>query len=466
MDAVYAHINANQDLYVKRLADAVGIPSISGDAKHRADVFRMGEYLTNELKRLGFEDVGNHLPGKQTLQGHELDLPPIVVGRFGKEGNGKKTVLVYGHYDVQPALKSDGWNTDPFTLVEDAHGRMFGRGSTDDKGPILSWLWVVEAYKELGLELPVNLRVCFEGMEESGSEGLDDFIISEASKSFKDVDCVCISDNYWLGTTKPCLTYGLRGISYFSIEIAGPGKDLHSGVFGGTVHEPMTDLISIMSKLVDPKGKILVPGIYADVAPVSDAENKLYESLSFTLADIHSATESETTIHASERDTLMHRWRFPSLVLSTRRGAKTVIPAKVIGKFSIRTVPNMTPERVQQLVEKYVTQLFDELGSRNTLKFTQISAGKSWVADINHWNFVAASSAIQKVFGVTPDFTREGGSIPVTLTFQEALQKSVLLLPMGKSDDGAHSTNEKLDRRNYIEGIKLLATYLDEVARL
>lgn len=471
MEDVYEYVTAHASEYVARLAEVVAIPSVSGDAKHRPDVFRMGEWLFKELERLEFTDIIKHAPGTHILDDQQLELPPILVATYGKDV-GKKTVLVYGHYDVQPALKSDGWRTDPFTLVEDAQGRMYGRGSTDDKGPVISWLWVVEAYRALGKELPVNLKVCFEGMEESGSEGLDEFIIKEANGYFADVDCACISDNYWLGTSKPCLTYGLRGVSYFNLEIKGPAKDLHSGVFGGTVHEPMTDLIHIMSKFVQVDGKIMIPGIYDDVAALTDAESKLYNGLDFNLSDIHAATESETTIHPTPQEALMHRWRYPSLSLHGIEGAfyapgaKTVIPARVVGKFSIRTVPDQEPSVVTEKVRAYVDKLFGALGTKNSWSIECLHAGKCWVADVNHWNFVAAASAIHKVFGVAPDYTREGGSIPVTLTFQEALKKSVLLLPMGKSDDGAHSTNEKLDKKNYIEGIKLLATYLDEVSRI
>ncbi|KAJ3046575.1 hypothetical protein HDU99_009747, partial [Rhizoclosmatium hyalinum] len=195
MESVYAHIDANTQKYIDRLGEAIAIPSISGDASHRSDVFRMGAWLKTELVRLGFSAIEEHLPGKQTLQGHELDLPPVVLATFGEDNN-KPTVLVYGHYDVQPALKDDGWKYEPFQMVHEKEtGRIYGRGSTDDKAPILSWLWVVEAYKALGKELPVNLKVCFEGMEESGSEGLDDIIFKEADRYFKNVDCVCISDN-------------------------------------------------------------------------------------------------------------------------------------------------------------------------------------------------------------------------------------------------------------------------------
>nr|KAJ3422862.1 hypothetical protein HK105_005946 [Polyrhizophydium stewartii] len=467
LESFYEYIDKNQDHYVRRLGEAVAIPSVSGTVQHRPEVVRMGHWLEAELKRLGASVELRH-PGKQELEGQVIDLPPIVLATYGNDP-AKKTVLVYGHYDVQPALKEDGWATDPFTLVEDSQGRMFGRGSTDDKGPVISWIWTIEIHQKLGLDLPVNLKMCFEGMEESGSEGLDDIIYAEADKYFKDVDCVCISDNYWLGTTKPCLTYGLRGVSYFMLTVSGPGKDLHSGLTLALdqVHEPMTDLIHLMHKLVTPEGKIL-----DDVAPVTADEDKIYKALDFKMDDIYNAIDAKNTIHDTTKEVLMSRWRFPSLSLHGIEGAfyspgaKTVIPAKVVGKFSIRTVPNQDPDKITELVKKHVEAEFAKLGSKNKISIECGHAGKWWVADINNWNYTAASNAIQKIFGIVPDYTREGGSIPVTLTFQEALKTSVLLLPMGRSDDGAHSINEKLDRSNYIEGIKLLATYLHEVAAI
>ncbi|KAJ1557491.1 Metallopeptidase M20, partial [Cladochytrium tenue] len=264
----------------------------------------------------------------------------------------------------------------------------------------------------------------------------------------------------WLGTEKPCLTYGLRGVSYYTIEIKGPARDLHSGVFGGTVHEPMTDLVYVLGQLVDVRGRILIPGVYDEVAPVTEQELALYDGLAFSLGDVHAAAGAPTTIHRTEREALMARWRFPSLSVHgiegafSGQGAKTVIPARVVGKFSIRTVPNMDPDRLTEKVVRYLEGLFASLGSKNSMRVECLHAGKSWVADVNHWNYLAAFKAIERVYGVRPDYTREGGSIPVTLTFQETLQRSVLLLPMGRADDGAHSTNEKLDRRNYIDGMK------------
>ncbi|KAI1003067.1 Cys-Gly metallodipeptidase [Podosphaera aphanis] len=467
LDEYFRQVEALSDHFIQRLRRAVAIPSVSADESRRPDVIRMGEWLADELAALGAQ-VEKRPLGKQPHKEH-LDLPPVVIARYGNDKQ-KRTILVYGHYDVQPAGLEDGWATDPWALTEDAQGRMFGRGSTDDKGPVLGWLNAIEAHQKAGVDFPVNLLMCFEGMEEYGSEGLDDFIRAEAKGFFADTDAVCISDNYWLGTEKPCLTYGLRGCSYYSVEISGPGRDLHSGVFGGTAQEPLTDLVRVLATLVDTNGKIQIPGLAELVAPLTEEEKALYGDIAFTMDDLYESLGSKTSIHHDKEPTLMARWRYPSLSIHgiegafSQSGAKTVIPAKVIGKFSIRTVPDMEPGDVDRLVFKFIKEKFDELGSKNTLNCTLQHAGKWWVASPKHWNFTAAGKAVEKVWGVKPDLTREGGSIPVTLTFEQATGKNVLLLPMGSSTDAAHSINEKLDKKNYIEGIKLLGAYLHYVA--
>jgi Cys-Gly metallodipeptidase DUG1 len=232
----------------------------------------------------------------------------------------------------------------------------------------------------------------------------------------------------------------------------------------------MTDLVRVMGTLVDTQGNILIKGISDLVAPLTDDEKSLYGNIAFTMDNLYESLGSKTGLFPDKERTLMGRWRYPSLSLHGvegafyQPGAKTVIPAKVIGKFSIRTVPNMEIEDVNKLVFDHVNKAFDALGSKNTCKVSLQHAGKWWVASPKHWNFTAAGKAVERVWGVKPDLTREGGSIPVTLTFEQATGKNVLLLPMGSSTDAAHSINEKLDRRNYIEGIKLLGAYLHYVA--
>jgi len=309
-------------------------------------------------------------------------------------------------------------------------------------------------------------------MEENGSEGLDALVVREKDGWFKDVDCVCISDNYWLNTRTPALTYGLRGLVYFKLTVSGPARDLHSGVFGRTVHEPMTDLISLMSGLVDPAGNILIPGV-DDMVKAADAEERaIYEKLDYSIADVEEAAGAKIALSADKTEVLMGRMRLPSLSLHgiegafAGPGAKTVIPAKVGGKFSIRLVPPQTPAAVTPLVIAHLESAFATLGSKNSLQIELLHDGKPWVADWKHWNYTAAIKATEAIYSRKPDLTREGGSIPVTLTFAETLGVNVLLLPMGRGDDGAHSTNEKLDKSNFIQGTKLLGTYLYEIGEV
>ncbi|CUM62758.1 uncharacterized protein PRCAT00000315001 [Priceomyces carsonii] len=468
LEPFFKKVDELKPQFIDRLSKAVSIPSVSSDEELRPKVVEMAHFLVKELEQLDFEDIQLKELGIQPppVSDPNLHLPPIVLGRLGDDPK-KKTVLIYGHYDVQPALKEDGWDTEPFKLHYDkVKDILYGRGSTDDKGPVIGWLNVIEAHKKLNWEMPVNLVVCFEGMEESGSVGLDGLIAREADKYFAKVDTVCISDNYWLGTTKPVLTYGLRGVSYYQITVNGPGADLHSGMFGGIIAEPMTDLIKVLSQLVDSSGKILIPGVQEMVAKVTEKEDALYDDIDFSVSELNEASGSKTALYQNKKDILKHRWRFPSLSLHGIEGAfsgaggKTVIPAKVNGKFSIRTVPDMDPRKLDELVYDYVNKLFKDLNSPNTMKVELQHDGNYWVSDPFNESFSAAAKATKDVWNIEPDFTREGGSIPITLTFEQELKTNVLLLPMGRGDDGAHSINEKLDVSNYINGCKTLGGYL------
>lgn len=469
LDPVFKYIDANKEKFIGNLDEAVAIKSVSAWPETRSEIVRMVKWVADKVEKLGgtteLKDVG-----KQTMHdGSVIDLPPVLFGTLGNDAS-KKTIMLYGHLDVQPALKEDGWDTEPFVLTE-VDGKLYGRGSTDDKGPVLGWLHAVEAFQQSGCDLPVNLKFCFEGMEESGSEGLDELLHREKNGFMSGVDYVCISDNYWLGKTKPCLTYGLRGLTYYEIEIACSEKDLHSGVFGGSVHEAMSDLIYMMNTLVDNKGKILVPGIMDDVAPVTDEELTTYSSIDFDLEGYRKDIGCRQLLHQDKSQILMHRWRYPSLSLHGIQGAfyepgaKTVIPRKVSGKFSIRLVPNQTPEKTNALVNDYLNKMWKLRESPNSMKIVNHHGGMPWMSDPFHPHYLAGQKAMEQVYGVKPDLTREGGSIPVTLTFQEVTGKSVMLLPMGAADDGAHSQNEKIDIRNYIEGTKVLAAYLYHVGK-
>ncbi|KAF7590736.1 hypothetical protein BBP40_002474 [Aspergillus hancockii] len=473
LDLVFKKIDElSQHFIHDRLANAIKIHSVSSvqTVQGRTQVGIMTDFLEKQLKDLG-ADVKRYSLGNQPGVTPDLPLPDVITAKYPATPDPKKkTILIYGHYDVQPA--GEGWTQDPWTLGE-VDGKLYGRGSTDDKGPVLAWLNALEAYQKAAVDVPVNLLFCFEGMEESGSIGFSDFAQNNQDL-FTKIDAACISDNYWLTTKQPCLTYGLRGINYFTIAIsqkALPGHQpvpLHSGMFGGTVHEPMTDLVILLSKLVDSKGNILIPGINGLVDDVTSDEDDQYNSIQFSMADFEDIIGSKAEIYDDAKETLMHRWRYPSLTIHGISGADcstdetTAIYPNVTGKFSIRTVPSMEGKAVRALVKHYLEREFEKLGSKNICVVEQFGeSAPYWVGKPTDPNFTAGSMATDRIYKTKPDLTREGGSIGVTLDLQNALgpDKSIMLLPVGKSDDGAHGPDEKLDRDNYINGSKLLGAY-------
>lgn len=468
---IFQYVNNNKDKFIERLRDAVRIPSVSQSPEKRDDVIAMVRVTEEKLKKLGATTELCDIGTQKLSDGRTLRLPPVLLGRLG-EDPAKPTILIYGHLDVQPARKEDGWNTDPFELTLSCDGKqLFGRGASDDKGPVLCWINAIESYLNSDIEIPANLKFVFEGMEESGSEGLEGLLDAKKDTFFKGVDYVCISDNYWLGTKKPCLTYGLRGVCYFFVEVECAAKDLHSGLYGGVLNEATSDLIHLLDSLVDRQGNILIPDLQNDVLPVSDEEKELYKNIDFSVQEFRTEIGTKQLLHNEDKiKILMSRWRFPSLSIHgiegafAEEGSKTVIPRKVVGKFSIRIVPNMEPAKVEACVVKYLTEIWKKRGSQNKFKAYMAHGGRSWVSDINHINYTAARAAVKHVYNVEPDLTREGGSIPITINLEEVTGTNVILIPIGCCDDGAHSQNEKIDVRNYIEGTKLLAAYIYEVS--
>lgn len=486
----YAYVDSHEADFVQRLADAVLYPSISSDQtpQGRQHVINMGSYIHGQFAQFVAkpEDVQLVDLGFQDDTNPQIRLPPVVLARIGEDAN-KKTVFVYSHYDVQPV---GGWKEanvqDPDAFILNTtrpDGQLIGRGATDDKGPIMGWLNVLEAHKSIadGLGkplaeiLPVNIRFLFEGMEESSSLGLDKWINEEVQKPnkgwFNGVGCACITDNYWLTTHRPALTYGLRGIAYFSINIEGATNDLHSGSFGRMVHEPMTDLVKLFSLLVGTNGVIFKEVEEMVPAPTPE-ERAQYAQLDYAVSDLRQDIGNPVELSEDPVELVMGRMRYPSLSIHGIQGAfdtiTTAIPHKISGRFSIRLVGKQTPKAVHEIVDKFLRKEFDNLKSKNKMSLTLEVEGMPWVGDRDHWNFKAAHAATIAVHGVnlTPDYTREGGSIPITLTIEQALDgENVLLLPMGRSDDGAHSLREKLDRDNYFKGTKVYGTYLYELAK-
>ncbi|XP_013795799.1 beta-Ala-His dipeptidase [Apteryx mantelli] len=470
---IFQYIDLHQNVFVKNLEEWVAVESDSVQTDLRKEVIRMMALAADRLRALGAAVNSVNLGSHQLPDGQNLPLPPVILAELGKDPQ-NPTLCFYGHVDVQPAKKDDGWKTDPYTLTE-INGNLYGRGATDNKGPVLAWINAVETFRALKLAMPVNFKFVIEGMEEAGSLGLEKLLEEEKQCFFADVDYIVISDNLWLSNSKPALTYGTRGNACFFVEVKDTGcgdKDLHSGTFGGIIHEPMMDLIALLDSLVDPTGHIRIPGIYDSVAALTEEERKLYESIEFDLEEHKNNSGVKKFLYDTKEEILLHLWRYPSLSIHGIEGAfhepgtKTVIPAKVIGKFSIRQVPHMDLSVVKRQVVEYLEDVFSKRNSPNKLKVSMPLGAEPWVADINDPLYIAARRAVKTVFREDPDFIRDGSTIPIARMFQTIMQKSVIMLPIGAADDGEHSQNEKISRYNYIEGTKVFAAFFLEISKL
>uniref|UniRef100_A0A3Q3GAW4 Carnosine dipeptidase 1 n=1 Tax=Labrus bergylta TaxID=56723 RepID=A0A3Q3GAW4_9LABR len=460
------YIDSHQEEYVEALRDWVAIESDSSNVQKRPELHRMMEMTAQKLRLMGgtveLVDIGEQeLPDGQTVT-----LPKVVTAQFGNDPS-KVTVCVYGHVDVQPAKLEDGWATEPYNLT-DINGNLYGRGASDNKAPVLAWIHAVGAYQALNMELPVNVKYVIEGMEETGSNGLDAMILAQRDTFFSDVDYIIISDCSWL-SRRPALTYGTRGNCYFFAEVEGPKQDLHSGVYGGTVIEPMTDLIGILDTMINPSGKILIPGIREAVAPLSDEEWKMYQDIEFDVENYKSKIGVSHLMYTNKVDLLAHLWRYPTVTIHgiegafSDRGTKTVIPLRL---SLIYHVIFLYPVVVMLQVTDYLHSVFAKRKSPNKLKVTMVIGAKPWLADPQQALYEAGKAAVRRVFDMEPDLIREGGTIPIAKTFQDVTGKSIIMMPIGGFDDGLHSQNEKMSRYNYIEGTKLFIAYLNEVSKI
>jgi len=467
---LFTYIESQRARYITTLREAVGIRSVSGWPHARSESIRMIQWTATKLEALGFT-VDIRKVGDETLpDGNIVPFPPIILATLGDSPE-KKTLMIYGHVDVSAATFEEGWESDPFVLI-DYHGALFGRGSADNKGPLLGWIHAIEAYQKNEMEMPVNIKFVIEGMQERGSQGLKTLL--EASEAFvTDISSVVVSDGSWLGKEKPCLAYGLRGLLYFFVEVESGTKDLHSGVYGGCLRESMPDLLFLLNSLVDAAGNILIPGIQDEVCPISVDEEEVYDTIEFLPEEFRVDAGINTLSETEKVKLLMKRWRLPTLSIHgiqgcfSTPGALTVIPRKVIGKFSIRLVPNQKVEEVEKLVTDYVNSKWAERGSPNTMLIYTASDGfPSWTSNPLHENYLAARRATAMVYGQFPDLIRDGGHMGNIWTLQDITKQNILLLPMGAADDKTHSENEKLDSRNYIEGTKLMAAYFYEYGNI
>jgi acetylornithine deacetylase/succinyl-diaminopimelate desuccinylase-like protein len=455
MDRVVDFINVNRDRYVEELKQYLAIPSISALPQHAADVRRAAEWTADELRRVGLQNVRLiETPGN-----------PVVYGDW-LEAAGAPTILFYGHYDVQPVDPVDQWISPPFeATVRD--GEIYARGSADDKGQVFMHIKAVEAHIKQTGRLPLNIRFFIEGEEEVGSVHLDDFVRSHKTELAADV--VVISDSPMFDRGIPSICYGLRGLTYFQIDLRGTKTDLHSGSFGGAVANPGMVLAQILSQMKDRSGRIKIPGFYDDVRELSAEERAEWKKLPFNETKYRKELGAPRLFGETGYSTLERVWARPTFEVNgllsgfTGEGAKTVLPATAMAKVSMRLVPDQDPKKIGDLFEAHLRKIAPKTVE---LKVTRMHGGKPWMTEFDNKYVRAAGRAIQRGFGQAPVFNREGGSIPVVSTFQEELGLPSVLFGIGLPDENAHAPNEKLDLGNFHSGIIASAFLYEEIASL
>jgi acetylornithine deacetylase/succinyl-diaminopimelate desuccinylase-like protein len=452
MTAIAKYLRENRKLHLAELEEFLRIPSISTDAKRKADVGRAAKWIAQRLKRAGCKKA-------QVLKtpGH-----PIVYAEW-KGAPGSPTILVYGHYDVQPVDPLEKWKSPPFEpVVRD--GRIHARGASDDKGQLILHVYALEAHLKCSGSCPVNMKFLLEGEEEIGSPNLEPFI--RKNRNLLACDAVVVSDTAMFAKGVPSICYGLRGLSYLEIHLKGTDGDLHSGSFGGSVVNPANALVEMLAALKDAKGRVTVPGFYDNVRRITVTERRAFASLP------HSDRKFKTMIGAPELSgeanytTLERIWARPSLDINgiwsgfTGEGAKTIIPAEAHAKISMRLVPDQTPKEISYKVSSYLKRLAPKsvkIGVRS------LHGGDAWVAPTDHAALQAAGRAMKRAFGKQPVFVREGGSIPIIAAFDRMLKVPSVLMGVGLNEDNIHAPNEKLDLDHFYKGIEASAYLMEEL---
>lgn len=450
MPNVSNYIDDNKEQFKDELFDFLRIPSISTDSAHKNDVMDAANFLVQKLEALELDRV----------ELFETDGNPIVFGELITD-EAKPTVLVYGHYDVQPPDPEDLWDTPPFEPTV-RNGDIYARGASDDKGQSFTHIKALEAYLKSGNDFPVNIKFILEGEEEIGSPHLVPFI--KEHKELLECDMVLISDTAMFAEDTPSITYGLRGLAYMEIELRGPNRDLHSGVYGGAVDNPANVLCEIIAQLKSDDGVVQIPGFYDDVVSLTEEDREAYKKLPFDeegykkklgLKALNGEKGYTTLERASARPTLDVNGLWSGY---QGEGAKTVLPAKASAKVSMRLVPNQDHKKIARLFKEHVESLAPDTMQ---ITVTEHHGGQPAVTDLSFYGLQAAADAFKEVYDKEPLFSREGGSIPIVADFQEVLGAQSILMGFGLNSDAIHSPNEKFALKDFYRGIQTSAKFFE-----
>jgi acetylornithine deacetylase/succinyl-diaminopimelate desuccinylase-like protein len=449
--SVTEYLQQNREQSLAELNELLRIPSISAKSEHRADTAAAAEWLAQRMRAIGLEvdlvaTAGN----------------PVVLGAW-RGAAGAPTLLVYGHYDVQPPEPLDEWLSSPFEpTVRD--GKLFARGSVDDKGQVYLHLKAVEAHLATNGSLPVNVVFLVEGEEEVGSEHLPHFLAEHVDRLR--CDAVMISDTTMFAPGLPSITIGLRGLAYMEVRVQGPSVDLHSGAYGGAVVNPANALAKIIAQLHDARGRVTVPGFYDRVREMDARERENVAGLPFEEEGLRKEVGAPKLGGEEGYGPLERVWVRPTLDVNgllsgyTGEGAKTVLPAKAMAKVSMRLVPDQDHKEVERAFTDYVKSLAPE---GVTVEVEALHGGQPWFAEPSGPVFEAARRALAKAYGRDPVTIREGGSIPIVKAFEDTLGAPVVLIGFGLPGENAHAPNEWMSLDNFHRGAEAIAMLYDEL---
>jgi acetylornithine deacetylase/succinyl-diaminopimelate desuccinylase-like protein len=448
-------LSTDQQRYLNELSNFLRIPSISTLSEHKGDVQRAAQWVAGDLKRSGMENVHVILTA-----GH-----PLVYAEW-LHAPGQPTVLIYGHYDVQPPDPLNEWQTPPFEPSL-RNGVLYARGSSDDKGQLFVHLKSVEKLMKEQGSLPVNVRFLIEGEEEVGGEGIEEYVKTHAGEL--ECDAVLISDGSMFSEDLPALDVGLRGMAYTEITVTGASHDLHSGIYGGAVPNAINTLCHIVAKLKDEEGRILIPGFYDDVRPISETERKQWASLPFDEEQYRKDEVGSPALTGEPGYSVLERtWARPTLDANgiiggfTGEGAKTVIPSVARCKISMRLVPDQQPTKIAEAFRRYVQEICPPYA---TVDFDLIHTAEPVLLPTDTPYMQAAVQALGETFGKEPIFARTGGSIPIVSLFSKVLGVPSILMGFGLPDDNLHAPNEKMKFDNVLKGIGASARYMELLKR-
>jgi acetylornithine deacetylase/succinyl-diaminopimelate desuccinylase-like protein len=446
-------IASNKDRFVAELFDWLRIPSVSADSTRKGDVRKAAEYLKERFTEAGVDKVEIC-----ETKGH----PIVYAEKLGKPN--LPTVLVYGHYDVQPADPLNLWDSPPFEpVIKD--DKIYARGSCDDKGQVYMHVKAFETMMKLNA-LPCNIKFMVEGEEEVGSENLATFV--KANKDKLKADVILISDTAMISLENPSITVGLRGLSYMEVEVTGPNRDLHSGVYGGAVANPINTLSAMIASLHDKDGKITIPGFYDKVAELSAGERTALNKAPFDLNQYKKELSIAEIKGENGYTTLERTGIRPTLDVNgiwggyTGEGAKTVLPSKASAKISMRLVPNQVSSQITELFTKHIKAIAPPYVKVNV---TAHHGGEPAVTPTDSDAYKAASKAFEEVFGKTPIPTRDGGSIPIVALFKKELGLDTVLMGFGFDSDAIHSPNEHYGVKNFTLGIETIVAFYKHYAK-